>query len=141
MDLSKTLNKRNNQMIRMNKPITMLMSFPSSTKSSSFDYARSLVLERDRKLIARSKVFIGLLNLVEIKLVHILYIVYNTILSSLNSNLHLQTWTILDQVILPVWFWDLDENCWTPHSLNLNLEKNIILNYFCKIKTIKYLRK
>ena len=91
MDLSKTLTKHNNQKIRLNKPIMMSMPFSSSTNKFLFRYARSLVLERDRKLVVRSKVFIGSLNLVRIRLIHIIYNVYNIVLSSLNSNLHLQT--------------------------------------------------
>ena len=91
MDLSKTLTKHNNQKIRLNKPIMMSMPFSSSTNKLLLRYARSLVLERDRKLVVRSKVFIGSLNLVKIRLIHQLYNVYNIVLSSLNSNLHLQT--------------------------------------------------
>ena len=69
----------------------MSMPFSSSTNKLLLRYARSLVLERDGKLVVRSKVFIGSLNLVKIRLIHQLYNNYNIVLSSLNSNLHLQT--------------------------------------------------
>ena len=67
------------------------MQFLQAPRLLLLQYARSLVLERDRKLVVRSKVFIGSLNLVRIRLIHIIYNVYNIVLSSLNSNLHLQT--------------------------------------------------
>lgn len=45
-------------MIRVNKPIILLMSFLQTPKLLLLQYARSLVLERDEKLVCGSGVFI-----------------------------------------------------------------------------------
>ena len=58
MDLSKTLSKYNNQMIGKIKPIILPMSFLQAPKLLLLQYARSLVLERDKKLVCGIRVFI-----------------------------------------------------------------------------------
>ena len=59
MDLSKTLSKYNNQMIGVNKSIIMLIPFLQAPKMLLLQYARSLVLERDKKLMCGIRVFIN----------------------------------------------------------------------------------
>ena len=45
-------------MIRVNKPIILLMPFLQTPKLLLLQYARSLVLERDKKLACGIRVFI-----------------------------------------------------------------------------------